>query len=261
MPTGIPRWLLIIGTLLAAVLAGVVSYAALNPEAGILPYRLQAWLDNAVGDGKVIQPQADPHGVRWAGSRQAEPEAAAEEDDSAAPRTDDEAPPTGAGDSGDPLAHVRAAGVTASEAITAFAAHPEDPTLARQAQSAVDTIRSIQVSLRGEASQAAAVEVRDELARARQKDLDAAKMQARVTHEVVGTSGQSEAWLVVRAAADAGSRDLAHLTDGDQVHVFLQTGSGWSRVEVLSGPHAGTNGYAKDKFLRKIKTVTPAKVE
>lgn len=80
--------------------------------------------------------------------------------------------------------------------------------------------------------------------------LDAAKRAARATHLVAGTDGTAR--LELRKAADPKSESVAGIEDGTLVQVHLDTGKGWSRVDILSGPSTGKAGYLQNEALKKI---------
>lgn len=232
-----PTWLIWLGAVLVALLIGVLTFAALSPESGILPYRMQAWINNVAGDPKVMQPQADENGGPWVAKR---PQ-----------RADPEAQEADATDPGAALEPIQAAADNADKAIAAFAASGNDEALRRKAEAAIAAIREIPVHLHDEAAESATIDMRNDMATTRQHALDMAKRTARATHVVTGTAADAEApYLVVRAAADAQSRDVGHANDGDSLHLYLDTGSGWSRVEVLTGGAAGANGYVRSKFIK-----------
>lgn len=234
----LPTWILypLVGllVLLALLIVGVFTYAALTPDSDVLPYRWRAWWENVTGDGKVFHPQAEeatPH--------------------HASPPRPTPAPGQGPA----ALAPVEAADKAADEAVAAYRASNDDPKLVRKAQDAIEALRRQQVSVPGDQAMQSAIEdLRDEKVAARQKALEDARRVARATHEVTGTreSGESP-YLVLRAAAHPQARDVAHLNDGDRVHQFLNTGGGWARVEVLTGPATGQNGYVRDKYLHAVR--------
>ena len=233
------------GCLLGAGLLGLVVYAALVPDTGLLPYRLQAWLDNVAGEAKVMRPQADPEPAPWVGT-QAAPEVAAPE--MAAPAAEGAEAEAEAA-----LLPVEAAAAVADAAIARYRASRDDPKLARAAEEAIAALRHVAVVARDDAARAAVLEVRDEKANVREHALIDARREARATHEVAGVAADTAApWLVLRAAAQSEARDLGHLQDGDRLHQFLRTADGWARVEVLSGLFIGQNGYVKARFLAEV---------
>ncbi len=237
----LPTWLLytLIGVGGVAALGGVAlfTYTALTPDSEVLPYRWRAWIENVTGDGKVMKPQAESEPAPWVAAKPGK-------------RADD-APPADGSAATAALAPIEAAAEVADKAIAKYRDSHDDPQLAMAAQQAIDAIRRIPVAIPSDAAtQAAVLEVRDEKATARQHTLEDARRVSRATHEVAGVSADPESpYLVLRAAAHPQARDLAHLNDGDRVHVFLTTGEGWSRLEVLTGPATGQNGYAKAKYL------------
>ncbi len=246
----LPTWLLYAGAgslaLIAVLVVGAFSYTALAPDSDVLPYRWRAWLENLTGDGKVMQPQPDREKLPWVAPKPTRP---------------DDAPPADGSEATAALAPIEQAADAADKAVTAYRDSHDDPKLASAAQAAIDAIRRIPVNVKDDAAtQAAVVELRDEKAVARQHALEDARRVARATHEVSGARDDPESpYLVLRAAAHPQARDLAHLNDGDRVHVFLATGTGWSRVEVLTGPATGQNGYAKDKLLKPLRNAAVGK--
>lgn len=221
--------------LLALLLVGLFTWTALTDDSDVLPYRWRAWVQNITGEGKVIKPQADDTPPPWVAAKA-------------------ETPPADGSEATAALTPVEDAAAAADKAISAYRDSRDDQKLAIAAQQAIDAIRRVPVHVKGDAAtQAAVAEVRDEKANARQHALEDARRVSRATHEVSGTRGDAGTpYLVLRAAAHPQARDVAHLNDGDRLHVFLATGSGWARVEVLTGPGTGQNGYVKDKHLRAL---------
>ncbi len=239
LPSGLLYLGVIVGGVIAVAIVGLFAYSAVTPDSELLPYRWRAWLESVTGDGKVVRPQADRDPAPWVAPK---------------PVPADDAPPADGAEATAALAPIEAAGLAADKAIAAYRESRDDPKLALAAQQAIDAIRRISVNVRDdEATRVAVTEVRDEKAAARQHALEDARRVSRATHEVFGVKHDVESpFLVLRAAAHPQARDVAHLNDGDRLHEFLRTGSGWSRVEVLTGPATGQNGYVHDKFLRAV---------
>ena len=246
----LPPWLLYVGigglSVIAAGIVGLFAYTSFTPDSEVLPYRWRAWLESVTGDGKVMKPQADSDPAPWVAPK---------------PGRSADAPPADGSEATAALAPIEAAADAADKAIAAYGNSRDDPKLAMAAQQAIDAIRRIPVNVRDDAAtQASVVELRDEKANARQHALEDARRVSRATHEVTGVHADPESpYLVLRAAAHPQARDLAHLNDGDRVHVFLTTGEGWSRLEVLTGPASGQNGYAKARYLQALSPAATAK--
>ena len=242
-----PSWLLysLAGALGLVAIAGIAvfTYTALTDDSDVLPYRWRAWIENLTGDGKVVKPQADSEPAPWGGAKH---EAAAD------------APPADGAEAAAALAPIETAAVSADAAIAAYRDSRDDQKLAIVAQQAIDAIRRIPVNVKDDAAtQTAVLELRDEKAAARQHALEDARRVSRATHEVTAThtrgpSRDSPLYLPIYAAANEAARKLGQLQDGDRVHTYLTTGSGWSRIEVLTGAATGQNGYVLAKFLRPI---------
>jgi hypothetical protein len=86
--------------------------------------------------------------------------------------------------------------------------------------------------------------------------LQSAKKLAKATHIVVGTAGT--ALLELRKAADAHAESVTGLDDGTLVQVHLDTGKGWSRLDVLSGAAAGKGGYLQNGALKRLPPPKPS---
>ena len=245
----LPSWLLY-GTvaasgLLAFFVVGALAFTTLAPESDVLPDRWRAWLDHVASEGEIVQPPADP-APPWVATK---------------PEHPPHGPPADGTEATAALLPIEAAVDAADKAIAAYRESRGDLKLAMAAQEAVDAIRRIAVNVHDDAAtQAAVVEVRDEKATKRQHVLEDARRMARTTHEVTGTRNDPESpYLVLRAAAHPLARDLGHLDDGDRVHVFLATDSGWARVEVLAGPGTGQVGYVRSKSLKPLSAPGAAK--
>jgi hypothetical protein len=245
-----PRWLFYTlvsaGGLFAITLIAVLTFGGLNDGQSVVPYRWREWFDNVTGDGKVIKPQADDAPPPWVAAK---------------PEPAHDAPEKDGAEAAAVLAPIETAAVAADKAIAAYRDSRDDAKLAMAAQQAIDAMRRIPVNVKDDAAtQAAVLEMRDEKATVRQHALEDARRVSRATHEVAGARADAETpYLVLRAAAHPSARDLGHLNDGDRVHVFLATGTGWARVEVLTGPATGQNGYTKDKYLQPLQRADAAK--
>jgi hypothetical protein len=216
---------------------------------------VMSWLPDGVvkavgekaGEGKVIERQKDPEGAPWEMKAY---KTHAGKDDPEAEEAQEAAAPTATGKSDDAvkaeatLAPIKAAAEAADQALDALAADPKDQKAYLTAVHAIETLKSAQVLGGNAALRQAAVERRGELVAEKQASLDALQTKGRTTHVVKSAT-------TLHKAADDGSEALGALAEGTQVHVFLDTGSGWSRVEALTGEAIGKNGYVPSKALSR----------
>lgn len=134
----------------------------------------------------------------------------------------------------------------ADEAITRVrGGHGRDQAVIAEAEKAVQAIGSTPLGECTRKVKQAAEEKRRALVAQKQTALDAAKRLARATHLVMSETS-------LRAAADSDSEQVAKLQDGVLVQVHLDTGKGWSRADVISGPATGKAGYVLDAVLKKL---------
>ncbi len=153
----------------------------------------------------------------------------------------------------DTVSPIKAAVAAADKAIAAYADSADDQVLYMAANKAVEGIKAAPVKGETAALRQAATELRAEMTVTKHKELEEARKLARATDKIQGaTKNPDEPYIVLRSAANNGSDDVAHLEDDILVHHFLDTGNGWSRIEVINGDAAGKNGYIRAKNLASL---------
>ena len=260
----LPSWMVLggfgAGGLVLAALALWLLWGGTATVMSWLPSGVAKSLGEKAGETKVIQRTKDPEGAAWelkaykTREPKAEPGVVAEDpgEDAAlaAAGTKDEAAPS------EPnpeeveraeaaLAPIRAAAAMADEALAAYAAKPADQGLRLAAEHSIETLKVTTVPKTTSALRQAALEQRSVLVQQKRKVMEATQVGARATHKLNGATSLREA-----AADDA--EEVAALPGDALLHVFLDTGSGWSRVEALNGEAAGRNGYVKSRSLSKL---------
>lgn len=128
--------------------------------------------------------------------------------------------------------------------------HRPDQAAVLAAENAVDELKTFSLGDLPKAYRQPAEERRRAMVDERQTALTRLKKTLRATHLVTGTSGT--ALLELRKAADDQAESVTGLEDGTLVQVHLDTGKGWSRVDVLSGPDAGKGGYLQNGALQRL---------
>jgi len=185
------------------------------------------------------------------GADKGEPGDAAKKPDAkqvAAPKKIDEAEAAA-----DTVSPIKSAVAAADKAIAAYADSADDQVLYMAANKAVEGIKAAPVKGETAALRQAATELRAEMTVTKHKELEEARKLARATDKIQGAAkNPAEPYIVLRAAANNGSDDVAHLEDDIMVHHFLDTGNGWSRIEVINGDSAGKNGYIRAKNLASL---------
>lgn len=153
----------------------------------------------------------------------------------------------------DTVSPIKSAVAAADKAIAAYADSADDQVLYMAANKAVEGIKAAPVKGETAALRQAATELRAEMTVSKHKELEEARKLARATDKIQGaTKNPDEPYIVLRSAANNGSDDVAHLEDDILVHHFLDTGNGWSRIEVINGDSAGKNGYIRAKNLASL---------
>lgn len=247
----LPPWMLLgsfgVGGLALAGIALWLLWGGTATVMSWLPEGVVKALGEKAGEGKVIERKGDPEGAPWemkaykthAGKDDPEAEEAAETPTPTA-KTDD------ASKAEATLAPIVAAARAADQAIEAVEAHPQDQAAVLKAVHAIETLKETPVLGGNAALRQAALERRGELVLEKQAALTAIQTQGRTTH-VVKTA------TILRKAADDGSEAVATLETDTKVHSFLDTGTGWTRVEALGGESSGKNGYVPTRSLARWK--------
>ena len=85
-----------------------------------------------------------------------------------------------------------------------------------------------------------------------------ANPMASATHAVFRTAGAKEPWLNLRSKPSGKAAIKAKMVDGTQVRRLddkTYGRKGWAyKVQILSGPHAGTTGFAGKSYLKSLGT-------
>jgi hypothetical protein len=242
--------LLVVGVWLVRFGGWTLVKRALPPE------WTSGWNDEPDGV-RVMMPKADPNGAPWKQKAY---------DDEADERADDRADRKGRGKNDRPrdrddraddassdegagagvVASLDAAAAKADEAIAQVAVKRGEQAAVVAAEQAIDDLQHLAIPKAEASVMQAAKERRSELATEKKAALEQAKRQARATHAATKTVG-------LYKSGDDDSEQVAQLAAGALVHLFLDTGKGWARVEALDGDAAGQSGYVRAKALRRLE--------
>lgn len=254
----LPPWMVLggfgVGGLVLAALALWLLWGGTATVMSWLPSGVAKSLGEKSGETKVIARKVDPEGAAWdlkahrTGAPQAEP--AAEAGEPGPDAEDDGKPgepnPEDAERAAAALAPINAAATLADEALAAYAAKPGDQGLRLAAEHAIETLKVTSVPKTTSALRQAALEQRSVLVVQKRKVMEDTQVQARATHKLNGAAS-------LRKAAAEDADEVAALPGDTLLHLFLDTGTGWARVEALNGEAAGRNGYVKSRALSKLK--------
>lgn len=236
--SGLPRWLVLVGLGVGALVAGAIGvWLLMGGTATVmrwLPKGVAKTLGEKPGEGKKVEQKL----TDYPGDKAGAPAEVAE---------DDGQPPS-AEDLEDAMAPLRDLAVDADAAIAKVRqAGPDDLTALAAAEKAIQTLRTAAVGEASKKAKKVAEERRKAMVLERVQALASAKRLGRATHMI------QQAPAKLHQAADSSSPEVATLDDGVLVWVHLDTGKGWSRVDVLSGAAAGKSGYVGNASLGKLK--------
>ena len=260
-------WLRIVIATIAALVLGAIGLWLLTGGWRRITAMLPPSVVQAIGatPGEKVVPQtADPDGAPW--EKKHPGRADDDEDEASAPKhakadPQDEAPPAAEQDAATEaeqadaaLAPIRTRAAAADAAIDKVRAAPTDQRAFLDATKAVDALAVAVVHAKTDALRTSALEYRTEIAGEKRKALDEARRIGRATHSVVGTAADPNApYLALREAANPTAAQGGRLQDGDLVKVQIDLGTGWMRVEALTGAATGKSGYARSRYLAPIE--------
>lgn len=266
-PSSLPLWLRIVLGVIAALVLGVIGLWLLTGGwrriSALLPPSVVRAIGATPGE-KVVPQTADPEGAPW---DKKHPGRSDDDDEAPAPKRakadpQDEAPaPAEEGDAASEqeeadaaLAPIRARAAAADAAIDKVRAAPTDQQAFLDATKAVDALAVAVVHAKTDALRTSALEYRSEITGEKREALDEARRLGRATHSVVGTAADPDSpYLVLREAANPTAAEGGRLQDGDLVKVQIDLGTGWMRVEALTGAATGKSGYARSRYLAPVK--------
>ncbi|MBI5607722.1 MAG: hypothetical protein HY902_02460 [Deltaproteobacteria bacterium] len=236
--SGAPRWLVLVGLGVGVLAAGALGvWLLMGGTATVmrwLPEGVAKTLGEKPGEGKRVEQKLTDY-----------------PGDKAAPAGDsaeDDGQPPSAEDLEDAMAPLRDLAVDADAAIAKVRqGGAEDLTATAAAEKAIQTLRTAAVGEASKKAKKAAEDRRKAMVLERVQALAAAKRLSKATHMV------REAPAKLHQAADDSSPATGTLDDGVLVWVHLDTGKGWSRVDVLSGAASGKSGYVLNSALTKLK--------
>lgn len=257
--SAMPPWLVLTALALAGLLAVALGlwllWGGTATVMSWLPTSLVRSVSEKAGDPKVVEQQPDPEGAPWKSKAYVNQDRV---DGDKADDPDKDLPAEGTADKADPqhdaavaqaaLAPITEAAAAVDRAIEAWQKKPGDQALLLVAEKAIESLRTTSVHAGTAALRQAALEQRGELVNQKRKALEDAQRQIRASHRITAKSGAAS----MRQAADDKSEEVAQLPDDTSVHLFLDTGHGWSRIEVLTGEAAGKNGYVRNRNLEPV---------
>jgi hypothetical protein len=234
--SGLPRWLILVGLVLGVLLAGAVGvWLLMGGTATVmhfLPEGVAKTLGEKPGEGKRVEQHLSDYPGDHAG---------------ATDEAGDDKPPS-TEDTDDALAPIRDLAVDADAAIAKLrAAGAGDQSAAAAAEKAIENLRTAALGESSKQAKKVAEERRKAMVLERVQAFESARRLGRATHMIAENATQ------LRQAAEGDSKPLATLDDGVMLWVHLDTGKGWSRVDVLSGSAAGKSGYVLNAAMTKIK--------
>lgn len=257
-PSKTSPWLVLggfgLGGLLLAALALWLLWGGTATVMSWLPSGVVRSLGEKVGEPKVVEPVADPEGAPWKAKAYTNQARAGDDDEAALPgaASQDQADEDPTGDAAlakAALAQVVLAAAAADRAIEAWQKKPGDQGLRVAAERSIDALHAAEIPAKTPALRQAALEQRAELVAQKRKFLADLQRMERATHTVSVRNG---GMATLRTAGEDSAAEVAQLGDTTSVHVFLDNGHGWSRVEVLTGDHAGKNGYLRNRNLNQV---------
>lgn len=256
--SGMPQWAVIALLALGGVAVVAIGLWLLWGGTAVvmswLPTSVVRSVSEKAGDPKVVETQPDPEGAPWKTKAYINQDRA----DDKAEDQDTELAGQGTTEAADPqrdaaqaqaaLAPITAAADAVDLAIAAWQNKPGDQALLLVTEKAIETLRTMQVRAGTSALRQAVQEQRSELVNQKRKALADAQRQTRASHRIKVTGGMA----AMRRAANDESDEVAQVPDETPVHVFLDNGHGWSRIEVLTGDVAGKNGYVRSRDLAPL---------
>lgn len=254
-----PLWYKVAGLVGGVVVLAVVAVWLLRfggwtlVKRALPPEWTSGWNDEPDGV-RVMMPKPDPNGAPWKQKAYDDESGDDHTDDRAGrkPKRDDDDDRTadddgdGGKDAAEPAATaLDAAAAKADAAIAQVTATHGDQAAVLAAEQTINELQHLSIAKADASVMQAAKERRSELATEKKAALEQAKRQARATHAATKTVG-------LYKSGDDDSEQVAQLPAGALVHLFLDTGKGWARVEALDGEAAGQSGYVRTKALRRL---------
>lgn len=265
-----PLWYQIaglVGGVLVLLVVGVwlVRFGGWTLVKRALPPEWTSGWNDEPGGVRVMMPKPDPNGAPWkqkayddeADDRERTGDRKAKRDHRGEGEDDDGAANGGAGEEGGGAGDGGRGGAAVAQTLDAAAARA-DKAIAQvaelrgeqaavvAAEQAIDDLQHLAIPKAEASVMQAAKERRSELATEKKAALEQAKRQARATHAATKTVG-------LYKSGDDDSEQVAQLAAGALVHLFLDTGKGWARVEALDGDAVGQSGYVRTKALRRLE--------
>ncbi len=235
------------------IVAGLVLWLLMGGTAtlvSVLPEGVVKTLGERPGEGKRVEQHLSDYPGEQAAKAQAEPEAP----QVAADAWQAPAPEVSAEELQALLAPLQAQTKLTDAAIDRVRdGKGTDQAALHDAEQAVAALRTFSLRDIPARYKVAAEDQRKTLATERIEAFAAAQRLARATHLIALPSSAARDSVVLRSSAGEASENIAVLDDGVLVHVHLDTGKGWSRVDALSGPAAGKGGYLQNKYLRRTE--------
>lgn len=236
------------GGLVTACLVLWLLSGGMSTVMSLLPEGVVKALGERPGEGKRVEQHLTDYPGEKAADKDDAPPAAKPTDKPANPAPQPELSAEELATALQPLKDLGKAADTAIETVRENRAKNLDELHA--AEKAVDAIRSFKSADLPKQARKAADEEKRALAAEKADALEAAKRLGKATH-LVSLPNDKDTTPLREAASDA-SEVVASVDDGALVHVHLDTGKGWLRVDVLNGKAAGKGGYLPGKVVKKI---------
>lgn len=248
------KWLIFgglgVGGLIAAALVLWLLMGGTQTLVSVLPEGVVKTLGERPGEGKKVEQKLSDYPGEKIAEKDEEPKvAAAGPDVFVAP-----APEINAEELDKLLLPLQAQAKSADQAIEKVRdGHGKDQASLHEAEQAVAGLRAFSLREIPARYKAMAEQKRKALADERTEAFASAQRLARATHLVAVPAGVASDSVVLRSAASEASENVGVLDDGVLVHLHLDTGKGWARIDALTGSAAGKGGYLQSKYLRRVE--------